>query len=101
MRNRLLPASGVLVLAFLYLPVLVLAVFSFNGGRYTSHWESFSTDWYRTLFAPSSSTDRLAVGLADELDVAQAEIAEAAVDELRRGARRCARRIAAVDERNG
>lgn len=33
--------------SFLYLPLLVLAVFSFNSSRFT-RWEGFSLHWYRT-----------------------------------------------------
>ena len=35
--------------AFLHLPVLTLAVFSFNRSRFTI-WEGFSLDWYRAIF---------------------------------------------------
>jgi hypothetical protein len=42
----------------------------------------------------------LAVGLADEADVAEAEVAKAAVDELRRGARGLRAEVGAVDERD-
>ena len=35
--------------AFLYLPLLVLVVFSFNSSRFTV-WEGFSLDWYRAVF---------------------------------------------------
>ncbi len=34
---------------FLYAPILVLAVFSFNRGRLTATWQGFTVDWYRTL----------------------------------------------------
>jgi spermidine/putrescine transport system permease protein len=36
--------------AFLHVPLLILAVFSFNSSRFTV-WEGFSLDWYRALFA--------------------------------------------------
>ena len=36
--------------AFLHLPLLVLAVFSFNSSRFT-RWEGFSLTWYRAAFA--------------------------------------------------
>lgn len=58
--------AGFAVLAFLYLPIVILAVFSFNSGRYTSHWEGWSLHWYRTLF---SDADRQATSLAAPLDV--------------------------------
>ena len=66
-RRVLLPVAGALTLAFLYLPVLVLAAFSFNEGRYASHWTGFSTKWYGELFDPWNSTDRLAAGLGGPL----------------------------------
>src|ERR1044071_333893 len=35
--------------AFLHLPLVTLAAFSFNSGRFM-RWERFSLDWYRTIF---------------------------------------------------
>jgi spermidine/putrescine transport system permease protein len=35
--------------AFLHLPLLTLAAFSFNSGRFM-RWEHFSLDWYRAIF---------------------------------------------------
>ena len=66
-RRVLLPLAGALTLAFLYLPVLVMAGFSFNEGRYASHWTGFSPKWYGELFDPWNSTDRLAAGLGEPL----------------------------------
>lgn len=43
---RLLSFYAVLIYAFLHVPLLVLAVFSFNSSRFTA-WESFSLEWYR------------------------------------------------------
>ncbi|MGB1253472.1 MAG: ABC transporter permease [Candidatus Promineifilaceae bacterium] len=31
---------------FLYLPILVLIIYSFNEGRFVSNWTGFSTHWY-------------------------------------------------------
>ncbi|MFN2356991.1 MAG: spermidine/putrescine ABC transporter permease PotC [Desulfotignum sp.] len=39
-----------LVFAFLYGPLLVLMVFSFNQARYTTAWQGFSLTWYTSLF---------------------------------------------------
>jgi spermidine/putrescine transport system permease protein len=47
--KRWLPAYAVLFYAFLHLPLLTLAVFSFNSSRFTV-WEHFSLDWYRAIF---------------------------------------------------
>ena len=46
---RLLAAHGVLVYAFLYLPILVLVVLSFNAGQQVSLWRGFSLRWYAAL----------------------------------------------------
>jgi len=62
--SRGLAVVGWATIAFLYLPVLVLAAFSFNAGRYTSRWEGFSTTWYATLF---EGTDRVAQSLVSPL----------------------------------
>ena len=35
---------------FLYLPILILVVFSFNQSRQTATWTGFTLDWYRELF---------------------------------------------------
>jgi spermidine/putrescine transport system permease protein len=34
-------------LAFLYAPIVILIIFSFNSSRLITVWEGFSTDWYR------------------------------------------------------
>jgi spermidine/putrescine transport system permease protein len=46
----LLAGFGVLVYLFLYAPILVLVVFSFNRGRLTARWEGFTFAWYEQLF---------------------------------------------------
>lgn len=47
--RRLLAAHAALVYLFLYLPIAILVVFSFNAGRQTAVWEGFTLDWYRRL----------------------------------------------------
>ena len=42
--------SLVLGLAFLYLPILILVVYSFNDSRLVTVWGGFSTRWYGELF---------------------------------------------------
>lgn len=39
-----------LVFVFLYAPILLLIVFSFNAGTSSSVWKGFSLDWYGKLF---------------------------------------------------
>jgi len=38
------------VLAFFYLPIIVLVANSFNPARFSSRWQGFSLVWYRRLF---------------------------------------------------
>ena len=39
-----------LVFFFLYAPILLLVIFSFNAGNSSSVWQGFSLQWYRELF---------------------------------------------------
>jgi len=51
-RSRWLPLHSLLVFGFLYLPIVTLVVYSFNGegvGGFPPH--HLTLDWYRTLFA--------------------------------------------------
>jgi spermidine/putrescine transport system permease protein len=41
----------IVVLAFFYLPILILVVNSFNPARFSSRWQGFSLVWYARLFA--------------------------------------------------
>ncbi|MBQ8004421.1 MAG: ABC transporter permease [Oscillospiraceae bacterium] len=43
-----------LVLAFLYAPIAVLMVFSFNASKSRANWQGFTFDWYRQLFSNDS-----------------------------------------------
>lgn len=36
--------------AFLYIPMIILIVYSFNGGKLVTVWAGFSTKWYGELF---------------------------------------------------
>jgi len=45
-----LRAVSWLVYVFLYAPIAVLVVFSFNSERQTAVWQHFTLDWYRVLF---------------------------------------------------
>lgn len=48
--KRLLPLYAFAAYAFLHLPLLTLAVFSFNASRFTV-WEGFSWRWYAAAFS--------------------------------------------------
>jgi spermidine/putrescine transport system permease protein len=54
--------------AFLYLPVLVLIIYSFNSSRFNAVWRGFTWSWYESLLQGSNalglgaSTDSVGVG---------------------------------------
>ncbi|MBF2018855.1 MAG: ABC transporter permease [Hydrococcus sp. C42_A2020_068] len=35
--------------AFLYIPILILVIYSFNSSRFNAVWRGFTLDWYRSL----------------------------------------------------
>jgi spermidine/putrescine transport system permease protein len=49
MRGRGLAFYALCVYAFLHLPLLILAVFSFNSSKFTL-WQGFSLHWYAAMF---------------------------------------------------
>ena len=60
--SKLHPASGIylaLVMLFLYLPIIMLIVLSFNGPNSTSVIQGFSTKWYVELFKDSATINAL------------------------------------------
>jgi len=67
--SRLLAAHGVMGYLFLYLPIVILVVYSFNASRYASGaWRGFSLEWYTSLF----SNEAIGVALKNTLIVAGA-----------------------------
>ena len=48
---RLLRLFFGLLVVFLYLPIVILAIFSFNAGDVTFPLAGFTTDWYRRFFS--------------------------------------------------
>jgi spermidine/putrescine transport system permease protein len=50
-RAPVLGSLTILVYLFLYAPILVLVVFSFNESRLTAEWKGFTLDWYGRLLA--------------------------------------------------
>lgn len=60
--SKLHPTSGIylaLVMLFLYLPIIMLIVLSFNGTNSTSVIQGFSTKWYVELFKDSATITAL------------------------------------------
>lgn len=77
-----------LVFAFLYIPILIVILFSFNESRLVTVWAGFSTRWYAGLLANRPLMDAaqmtLAIGLTSAL-IATALGALAAVAMTRLG----------------
>ena len=48
--NRLLSAHGLFGYLFLYAPIVILVIFSFNASRFVSDWRGFTLQWYARLF---------------------------------------------------
>lgn len=61
-------ASLTLGFAFLYVPILILVIYSFNAGRNVAVWSGWSTKWYVEVFSDDQLLDAawvtLKVGLA-------------------------------------
>ena len=49
-RSIFLRAYAILTYCYLYLPILILVIFSFNSQKLNIHWEGFSMEWYSKLF---------------------------------------------------
>jgi spermidine/putrescine transport system permease protein len=41
---------SIFVYAFIYAPILILIIFSFNSQKLNIHWEGFTLKWYKVLF---------------------------------------------------
>ncbi len=48
-----------LIYVFMYLPIVLLIVYSFNDSRYRGNWEGFTLRWYTELFRDRSIMDAL------------------------------------------
>ena len=47
------------VTLLLYLPILIMVIYSFNGSKITSLWSGFSLRWYRALFRDTAMFEAL------------------------------------------
>ncbi|MBW4569687.1 MAG: ABC transporter permease [Tolypothrix carrinoi HA7290-LM1] len=59
----------------MYLPILVLAFYSFNSSPYSATWQGFTLNWYKQLF----SDERILLALKNSLIVAFSAVSIAAV----------------------
>lgn len=64
-----------LMYGFMYFPIIVLAVYSFNASRFSANWEGFSLRWYRSLFNDA----RIFLALKDSLTIALVAVGCSAV----------------------
>ena len=48
-----------IVMCLMYLPILLVIIFSFNESKITSVWAGFSLRWYKELFNDKSMFDAL------------------------------------------
>src|ERR1700745_4192605 len=56
-------ASIALGLAFLYLPILILVIYSFNASRLVGVWGGWSTRWYLALIDDQDMLDSASISL--------------------------------------
>ncbi len=73
--RRALAAATAAAYVFLYAPIAILILFSFNAARQTAHWEGFTLEWYRRLL----SNELLLHSVANSLIVAGVTTAMATV----------------------
>lgn len=74
--SRVMSRVGLwLLFAFLYAPIVIVIVMSFNTGRSVLRWEGFGLDWYEKAFSPGP----LLSGLQNTVIVAVAATAIAVV----------------------
>jgi len=64
--NLLLGSWTAIVFAFLYIPILLLVVFSFNNSQLNNAWEGFTTEWYVKM----ANDTQLMEGLKNTLIIA-------------------------------
>jgi len=61
-----LSLNAILIFGFLYLPILILMLFSFNDTRSVAQFTGFSTEWYAKLF----TNDELKAAAGHSLEIA-------------------------------
>ena len=70
-RSKWLLAAALAGYAFLYLPLVIVIVYSFNDSRLNAEWVGFTLEWYRKLFDDEemlvAAANSLAIGVAASL----------------------------------
>ena len=57
MGKRLLQVHTLFVFLFLYAPIVIVVIYSFNGGRQVLNWQGFSTKWFGEALADPTITE--------------------------------------------
>ena len=57
MGKRLLQVHTLFVFLFLYAPIVIVVIYSFNGGRQVLNWQGFSTKWFGEALAAPTITE--------------------------------------------
>lgn len=52
-----------MIYLFLYIPILILVVYSFNNTKYSTNWQGFTLKWYAKLLSDSSLMEAFANSL--------------------------------------
>jgi spermidine/putrescine transport system permease protein len=55
--KRLLQVHASLVYLFLYAPIVIVVIYSFNGGRQVLNWQGFSTKWFGEALGDETITE--------------------------------------------
>lgn len=74
-RSFWLWAASIAVYAFLYVPLIIVIVYSFNDSKLNAEWVGFTLDWYRKLF----HNDDMLVAAGNSLVIALVASAAATV----------------------
>lgn len=73
-RTLTLPAYVALVYSFLYVPIVVLVLFSFNDSAFSHAWKGFTTTWYQQLWESTEVWDCLQTSLIVALGTVMASL---------------------------
>ncbi|AWB42930.1 spermidine/putrescine ABC transporter permease [Paenibacillus sp. CAA11] len=61
--NPLLGIHSLLMMIFIYVPIVFIVLFSFNDSRLSAQWSGFTFDWYRSLLDNENVMDALSNSL--------------------------------------
>ena len=50
-QHKALWSIAIATYAFLYLPLIIVVIYSFNDSRLNAEWVGFTLNWYQALFA--------------------------------------------------